>query len=293
VGYFFSLGHSSVVFVLAILLNFGIRALNGQVKNGNSGLHHWTSIIGTGVSGTFLYLIALLNVMVLISILRVSREMRQGQYDDAELERQLDNRGLMNRFLGGYARRIDTPWKMYPVGVLFGLGFDTATEVALLVLAGSAVVGGLPFYAVLSLPILFAAGMCLFDALDGCFMNFAYDWAFAKPIRKIYYNLIITGLSVFVALFIGTVEILGLIGQETNASGGFWEFVRNFNINRAGFVIVGIFVVTWIVALGIWHFGQIERKWEPQAGPPVRAEAGQGADHAGSVAGPASLSSRD
>ena len=142
--------------------------------------------------------------------------MRQGRYDDAELERQLETRGLMNRVLGGYAKRIDSPGKMYPVGVLFGLGFDTASEVALLVLAGSAVVGGLPFYAVISLPVLFAAGMCLFDTIDGCFMNFAYDWAFSKPIRKIYYNLTITGLSVFIALFIGTIEILGLIAQETN-----------------------------------------------------------------------------
>jgi high-affinity nickel-transport protein len=274
VGFFFSLGHSSVVFVLAVLLNFGIRALNTQVKNGDSGLHHWTGIIGTSVSGTFLYLIALLNLMVLVSILRVSREMRQGRYDDAELEHQLENRGLMNRILGGYARRIDAGWKMYPVGVLFGLGFDTATEVALLVLAGSAVVGGLPFYAVLSLPILFAAGMCLFDALDGCFMNFAYDWAFARPIRKIYYNLTITGLSVFVALFIGTIEILGLIAQETNASGTFWDFLEGFNINRAGFVIVGIFIVTWVVALAIWHFGKIEQKWELEAAA-ARAEAAE------------------
>ena len=274
VGYFFSLGHSTVVFLLAVLLNFGIRALNGQVKNDSSGLHHWTGIVGTLVSGTFLYLIALLNLIVLASILRVSREMRQGKYDDAELERQLDNRGLMNRFLGGYAKRIDTPWKMYPVGVLFGLGFDTATEVALLVLAGSAVVGGLPFYAVLSLPILFAAGMCLFDTMDGCFMNFAYDWAFAKPIRKIYYNITITGLSVFVALFIGSIEILGLIAGEYNLTGGFWDYMQNFNINRAGFIIVGIFVVTWIVALAIWHFGQIERKWELQAAQ-ARGQAGQ------------------
>jgi len=264
VGYFFSLGHSTIVFVLAVLLNFGIRALNGAVQNDNSGLHHWTGIIGTTVSGTFLYLIGLLNLIVLISIVKVSREMRQGRYDDAELERQLDSRGLMNRFLGGYAKRIDTPWKMYPVGVLFGLGFDTATEVALLVLAGSAVVGGLPFYAVVSLPILFAAGMCLFDTIDGCFMNFAYDWAFAKPIRKIYYNLTITGLSVFIALFIGTIEILGLMASEWNLSGGFWNFMANFNINRAGFIIVGIFVATWIVALAVWHFGQIERKWEDQ-----------------------------
>ena len=202
--------------------------------------------------------------------------MKRGKFDNEELERQLNNRGLMNRFFGGYAQRIDKPWKMYPVGVLFGLGFDTATEVALLVLAGNAVAGGLPFWAILSLPVLFAAGMCLFDTIDGCFMNFAYDWAFAKPIRKIYYNLTITGLSVFVALFIGTIEILGLVAQETNASGGFWDFMANFNINRAGFVIVGIFVVTWIVALAIWHFGQIEQRWERQASDAYARATGPG-----------------
>jgi len=224
------------------------------------------------VSGTFLYLIAALNAVILYSIIKVFREMRAGTYSDEELERQLDSRGLMNRIFGGYARRIDTPWKMYPVGVLFGLGFDTATEVALLVLAGTAVVGGLPFYAVLSLPILFAAGMCLFDTADGCFMNFAYDWAFARPIRKVFYNLTITGLSVFVALCIGTIEILGLIGQELNLAGGFWTFMGTFNINKAGFVIAGIFAVTWAVALSVWHFGKIEQKWDtakaaaPQAG---------------------------
>jgi high-affinity nickel-transport protein len=274
VGYFFSLGHSTIVFILAVLLNFGIRAINGAVKNNNSELHHWTGIIGTSISGTFLYLIGLLNLVVLFSIIKVSREMRQGRYDDAELERQLEARGLMNRILGGYAKRVDSPGKMYPVGVLFGLGFDTASEVALLVLAGSAVVGGLPFYAVISLPILFAAGMCLFDTVDGCFMNFAYEWAFSKPIRKIYYNMTITSLSVFIALFIGTIEILGLIAQETNRSGGFWDFLAKFNINRAGFIIVGVFVATWVVALAIWHFGDIERKWETQA---AQAYAGAGA----------------
>src|SRR6201994_1028553 len=274
VGFFFSLGHSSVVFVLAVLLNFGIRALDSQVRNSGSGLHNVTGIIGTGVSGTFLYVIAGLNVVILVGIVKVFREMRSGRYNDEELEAQLNKRGLMNRFFGPLGRRIDAPWKMYPLGILFGLGFDTATEVALLVLAGSAVVSGLPFYAVLSLPFLFAAGMCLFDSLDGCFMNFAYDWAFARPIRKIYYNLTITGLSVFVAFFIGTVEIAGLIAQETGASGPFWDFVEGFNINRAGFVIVGIFVVTWVVALAIWHYGQIERKWELQAAE-ARAEAAE------------------
>jgi len=262
VGFFFSLGHSTIVFVLALLLNFGIRALDQQVKNDSSGLHNTTGIIGTAVSGTFLYLIALLNLVVLMSIVRVFREMRTGRYSDEELERQLDSRGLMNRVFGGYARRIDAPWKMYPVGVLFGLGFDTATEVALLVLAGTAVVSGLPFYAILSLPVLFAAGMCLFDTADGCFMNFAYDWAFAKPVRKVYYNLTITGLSVFVALFIGTIELLGLLGQELSLTGGFWDFLAGFDINKAGFIIVGVFVLTWVIALSIWHFGRIEQKWQ-------------------------------
>jgi high-affinity nickel-transport protein len=148
--------------------------------------------------------------------------------------------------------------------------------VALLVLAGTAAVGGLPFYAVLSLPVLFAAGMCLFDTIDGCFMNFAYGWAFARPVRKLYYNLTITGLSVFVALFIGTIEILGLLAKESGLSGGFWRFLQGFDMNRAGLVIAGVFVVTWVVALAVWHFGDIERKWEDQA---ARAYAQAGADH--------------
>jgi high-affinity nickel-transport protein len=240
VGFFFSLGHSSVVFVLAVLLNFGIRGLDKQVSNDNSGLHT--------ITGVF-------------------REMRNGRYNDEELEEQLNKRGLMNRFLGPLARRVDTPWKIYPIGFLFGLGFDTATEIALLVLAGTAVAGGLPFYAILSLPILFAAGMSLFDTADGCFMNFAYDWAFAKPVRKVYYNLTITGLSVFVAVFIGTIELLGLLSQNAHLNGSFWSFLAGFNINTAGFVIVGVFVVTWIIALCIWHFGRIEQKWE--SGPAV------------------------
>jgi nickel/cobalt transporter (NiCoT) family protein len=262
VGFFFSLGHSSIVFVLAIFLNFGIRALDNQVKDSGSGLHSMTGIIGTTVSGTFLYIIAGLNIVVLAGIIKVFRAMRSGRYNDDQLEEQLNKRGLMNRFFGPLARRVDAPWKMYPIGALFGLGFDTATEVALLVLAGTAVASGLPFYAILSLPILFAGGMCLFDTIDGCFMNFAYDWAFARPVRKVFYNITITGLSVFVALFVGTVELLGLVGSEYNLSGGFWAFMANFDINKAGFVIVGMFVATWVIALAIWHFGKIEQRWD-------------------------------
>jgi high-affinity nickel-transport protein len=264
-GFFFSLGHSSIVFLLAVVLNFGIRALDDQVRNSGSGLHSVTGIVGTTVSGTFLYLIAVLNVVILVSIVRVFLDLRRGRYNDEELEEQLNKRGLMNRFFGGLARRIDKPWKMYPIGVLFGLGFDTATEVALLVLSGTAVASGLPFYGVLSLPLLFAAGMSTFDMLDGCFMNFAYGWAFSRPIRKVYYNIIITTLSVAVAFLIGTIELVGLLSGELNLRGGFWSFTANFNINTAGFVIVGLFVVTWAVALAIWRFGRVEARWDAAA----------------------------
>jgi len=267
VGFFFSLGHSSVVFALAILLNFGIRGLDEQVTDSSSHLQYTTTIVGTCVSGFFLFLIAAFNAVILAGIITVFRTMRQGAYDDAALEEQLTKRGLMNRFLGPLARRVDTPWKMYPIGFLFGLGFDTATEVALLVLAGTAVAGGLPFYAILSLPILFAAGMSLFDTADGCFMNFAYDWAFANPVRKVYYNLTITGLSVFAAVFIGATELLGLLGQDRNLNGSVWTFLENFNINTAGLVIVAVFALTWAIALAVWHFGHIEHKWDLAAAP--------------------------
>ncbi|MDA8292726.1 MAG: HoxN/HupN/NixA family nickel/cobalt transporter [Actinomycetota bacterium] len=270
-GFFFSLGHSSVVFALAVLLNFGIRALDTQVSNGSSGLHQVTTIVGTSVSGAFLYVIAALNIVILASIVQVFRRMRRGEYDDDELEEQLNKRGLMNRFFGRLARRIDATWKMYPIGVLFGLGFDTATEVALLVLSGTAVASGLPFYGILSLPILFAAGMSLLDTADGCFMNFAYGWAFSRPVRKVYYNITITGLSVVVAFLVGTVEIASLLSQELHLSGSVARFFERFNINSAGFAIVGLFVVTWVVALAIWRFGRIEQRWD-EAAAAARAE---------------------
>jgi nickel/cobalt transporter (NiCoT) family protein len=261
VGFFFALGHSTIVFLLAVALGLGMRALDGQVSHGGSTLHRVTDVVGTGVSGAFLYLIAALNVVILVSIVRTFMAMRRGEYDDVELERQLAQRGLMNRFFGPLARRIDTPWKMYPIGVLFGLGFDTATEVALLVMSGTAVASGLPIWAVLSLPLLFAGGMTLFDTLDGCFMNFAYGWAFSKPVRKVYYNVVITALSVGVALLIGTIELLGLLANELNLDGGVWHFLSSFNINTAGFAIAGLFVVTWLIAIVVWRYGRIETRW--------------------------------
>ena len=266
VGFFFSLGHSSVVFVLAILLNFGIRSLNcRRARTATPSLHHYTGLIGTTVSGTFLMIIAILNLLVLVSIVKVFRGLKHGKYDDEALERQLNSRGLLNRFFGPLARRVDSSWKMYPIGVLFGLGFDTATEIALLVLAGTAVAGGLPFWAILSLPILFAAGMSLLDTIDGSFMNFAYGWAFSKPVRKVYYNITITGLSVVVAVFIGGLEVAQVLAGQLNLTGGFWSYASNFNINHAGFIIAGMFVVVWVAALAIWRFGRVEERWESSA----------------------------
>ena len=279
VGFFFSLGHSSVVAFLAILLNFGIKALGGELKNQDSALHHYTGLIGTSVSGTFLMIIAILNLMILVSIVGVFIQMRKGTYSDEELEKHLNSRGLLMRFFGPIARRIDKSWKMYPLGILFGLGFDTATEIGLLVLAGSSVVAGLPWWAIISLPLFFAGGMSLLDTIDGSFMNFAYGWAFSKPVRKVYYNIIITGLSVAVALFVGGLEICQVIAGQLNLTGGFWDYALAFDLNSAGYFIVGAFAVVWSVALLLWRYGKIEERWHNQAHAAQLAR-GENTDHA-------------
>src|SRR5947209_1192509 len=261
VGCFFSLGHSTIVFGLMFPTSVGVRALSGPVRNDQSTLHRATNVIGTTVSGSFLYLIAMLNLLILVSIVRIFFDMRRGAYDEQELDAQLNSRGFMNRFCGKRLTAISEPWQMYPVGILFGLGFDTATEIALLVLAAGAGAAGLPWYAILCLPILFAAGMSLLDTIDGSFMNFAYGWAFSKPVRKVYYNITITGLSVAVALFIGTIELVGLLTDKLGLHGQLADWFQNFNINAAGFIIVGMFVGTWVLALAIWRLAKIEEKW--------------------------------
>ena len=271
VGFWFSLGHSTIVFALALLISLGVRSLHGAVTNGGSHLHPLTSYIGTGVSGGFLYLIAGINIAILIGIAKVVRERRRGAYDEAALEAQLDARGFMNRFFGRFTKSITRPRQMYPVGLLFGLGFDTATEVALLVVAGGAGAAGLPWYAILCLPVLFAAGMSLMDSIDGSFMNFAYGWAFSKPVRKVFYNLAITGLSVAVALVVGTIELGGLVASELKLSGSFWRSVETININMLGFAIVAMFVITWTIALLIWRFGHIEERWSANLETPTPA----------------------
>ena len=261
VGFWFSLGHSTIVFSLALLLSLGVKALAKPVANEGSALHSVTGVVGASVSGVFLWILGVLNLVVLMGILDVFKRMRRGEYDEAELEQQLDKRGFMNRFLGGLTRSVRKPWHIYPVGVLFGLGFDTATEVGLLVMAGGAAAFNLPFYAILVLPVLFAAGMCLADTVDGVFMNAAYGWAFARPVRKVFYNITITSISVAVALIIGTIELLGVLADEAHITGGPVAAVASIPLDYAGYGIVGLFVLAWVVALAVWRFARIEERW--------------------------------
>ena len=267
VGFWFSLGHSSVVFGLCLLLSLGVRTLVGEVGNEASTLQETTGIIGTAVSGVFLLIIAILNLVVLRGIVSVFRRMRAGDYDEAELDAQLNKRGFMNRILGGATKAVRKSWHMYPIGLLFGLGFDTATEISLLVLAGGAAAFALPWYAILTLPILFAAGMSLLDTIDGSFMNFAYDWAFSKPVRKVYYNITITALSVAVALIIGGIELISILADRVGIHSGPLRVIADLDLNFVGYAIVVMFVVTWAIALAAWKFLRIEDKWSVHVRP--------------------------
>lgn len=273
VGFWFSLGHSSIVFGLCFLLSIGVKSLVGQVEDGNSALQNTLGLVGTSVSGTFLILIGILNLVVLAKIVKVFQGMRQGDFDEVELDHHLSQRGFMNRILGGVTKAVRKPRHMYPVGLLFGLGFDTATEVSLLVLAGGAAAFSLPWYAILCLPVLFAAGMSLLDSIDGVFMIFAYGWAFSQPVRKIYYNIVITGLSVAVALVIGVIEIVSIVVAKTGITTGPLAAIGGVDLNNVGFIIVGVFVLTWLVAVLVWHVGRIEHKWSQNL-KPVRAAYG-------------------
>ena len=267
VGFWFSLGHSTIVFLLALLLSLGVKALAGPVEDDGSTLHAVTGVIGASVSGLFLWVVGVLNLVVLSGILGVFRAMRRGEYDEAQLEEQLNKRGFMNRFLGGLTRSVRKPWHIYPIGVLFGLGFDTATEVGLLVIAGGVAALNLPFYSILVLPVLFAAGMCLMDTVDGVFMNAAYGWAFAKPVRKVFYNITITAISVAVALIIGTIELVGVLADELHITSGPLATVASIPLDYAGYAIVALFVLTWVVALSVWRWGRIEERWSASLAP--------------------------
>jgi nickel/cobalt transporter (NiCoT) family protein len=260
-GFFFSFGHSTVIVAVGIGITIAARAVFGAVVNPGSAYETAGGTVGTLLAAGFLYLIAVLNLIVLTGIFKVFRDMRRGSYDEQELEAQLQARGLMYRFFGRFMKSITHTWQLYFVGLVFGIGFDTATEVVLLAATAYAAIQGLPYYAVLALPLLFAGGMVLFDTLDGCFMNFAYGWAFARPVRKVYYNLVITALSIGAAFIVGTIEILGVLTDEVHLRGAFWSLMANFDINVAGFCIAGLFVAVWAAALAYWRWGNVEARW--------------------------------
>jgi nickel/cobalt transporter (NiCoT) family protein len=267
VGFFFSLGHSTIVFGLTVGLAVAAQRVNSAIPS----LQRYGGDVGTTVSGSFLWLIGILNLVVLLDILRIARAMRIGSYDHAELEDRLMARGFMNRFfLGRVFGLVNNSWQMYPVGVLFGLGFDTATEVGLLAISAGAATHRVPIPAILSLPIIFAAGMSAMDTADGAFMSHAYSWAFSNPVRKVYYNITVTAVSVFVALCIGTIELLQVLATRFDLTTGFWGWLGRLDFETLGYGIVAIFLLTWISAYTIWKIRRVEERWGRylDGGPP-------------------------
>ena len=261
VGFWFSLGHSSVVFGASLLIVLGVDAVGGVVRDDTSSGAVTLGVVGSVVAGVFLLLIGLTNLASVVGILRVFRGMRSGELDESALEHHLHNRGFLSRLLGGATKKISKPWHVYPIGFLMGLGFDTASQVALLVLAAGTAAFVLPWYAILVLPVLFAAGMSLFDTADGVFMARAYGWAFLRPVRKVYYNLTITLLSVIIALVVGVIVLTGLLVDKLDITTGPLAVIGTLELNAVGYIVVGLFVVTWAVAVAVWKLGRIEEKY--------------------------------
>ncbi len=250
VGLFFSLGHSTIVVALSVVI-----AISAAFISNVPTLQSIGGLIGTGISAAFLLVIGLINLVVLIDIYRMFRKVaRGGAYDEQTLEDFLNNRGLLARIFRPMLRVIRKSWHMYPLGLLFGLGFDTASEVALLGLAATSGANHVPIYFILVLPALFAAGMSLVDSTDGILMLGAYGWAYIKPIRKLYYNLNITLVSVIIAFVIGGIEALNVIGRELGLRGGIWDLVANLDFELIGLAIIAIFVVSWTLSTLIYRW---------------------------------------
>lgn len=258
IGFFFSLGHSTIVFALVV----SIILATTVVKQALPELKNLGGLIGAGVSGTFLWVIGILNLVVLLDILKVWRQAKTGKHTHGHLEELLTQRGFINRLFGGRLQKvINYSWQMYPVGVLFGLGFDTASEVGLLAMTAGASAGDLPLAAVLSLPLLFAAGMTAMDTTDGVLMSKVYNWAFVNPLRKIFYNITITSLSIAVALIVGTIELLQVLVGMFDLKGRLFDLVAEVDFGILGYVIVGTFLAAWGASVAIWKFGRIEERY--------------------------------
>ncbi len=256
VGMWFSLGHSTVVVVFIIALIVATRAVIADIPT----LESTGAIIGTLVSGSFLWIIGFINAVILVGIYKIFQTLKQGKINQTELDALLEKRGFMNRFFHPLFKLISKPWHIYPVGVLFGIGFDTASEIALIAISvGIGVSTNIPVYYVLILPLLFTCGMVTIDTADGVAMRLAYGWAFLNPIRKIYYNLTVTVISVLVAWAIGTIELLQVLSTELNFSGFFWSWLNSIDFEIMGFVIIAIFAVSWAISFGYWRYKKYDK----------------------------------
>ena len=257
VGFFFSLGHSTVVLGLAI----AVALASGAIRRHLPGLQDLGATLGASVAGVFLWVIGILNLFVLLDLAKIWRRARAGTHNHAHLEALLGRRGFLNRLLGGRLQRLmNHSWQMYPLGVLFGLGFDTASEIGLLAMTAGAVAGGLPAPAILSLPVLFAAGMSLMDTADGVLMCKAYDWAFLNPVRKIFYNLTTTGLSVAVALIIGTIELMQVLVNTLGLRGTVYDAIARLDFGVLGYLIVAMFLIAWALSMAYWKLRRVEAR---------------------------------
>jgi nickel/cobalt transporter (NiCoT) family protein len=259
VGFFFSLGHSTIVVALSIAIAITATALQSKFDNFTT----VGGVVGTLVSAFFLFAIAIANILVLISIYRTFRIVKNGgKFVEEDLDLMLSRRGFIGRIFRRFFRMIERSWHMYPLGVLFGLGFDTATEVGLVGISATQAAQGLSISSILVFPALFTAGMALVDTTDGVLMLGAYGWAFIKPIRKLYYNLTITAVSVIVAIVIGGLEVLNLIGDKLGLTegGGFWGAIGaiNDNFGILGYVIVGIFIAAWLISYLVYRINRYD-----------------------------------
>ncbi len=271
VGTWFSLGHSTIVVAMLAVLVVATRFIVGNLPSFEAD----GAIIGTFISGAFLYIIALINFLIFYEVWRIFKELRSGQLDQKRLDQALLKRGFMNRYFGFLFKFVNEPWQIYPIGVLFGLGFDTASEVALIAITVTTATAStsFPLWMVMVLPFMFTCGMVLTDTTDGFGMRFAYGWAFLKPIRKVYYNLTMTVISVLVAVVIGTIELLGVLASEANLSGGLFGFWTTMNwLNNSngpygieiwgwcGILIIALFCVSWAVSIAIYRIKRYEDK---------------------------------
>jgi high-affinity nickel-transport protein len=257
VGFMFSLGHSTVVIVGSLAIAAVALGLQKHIDH----YRNIGGVIGTLVSAVFLLGIAIVNIVILRSVYGTFTRVRRGEpYVDEDLDLLLANRGFLARIFRPIFAMIRRSWHMYPLGVLFGLGFDTATEIGLIGISAAEASRGLSLWSIAVFPVLFAAGMSLIDTTDNILMLGAYGWAYIKPIRKLYYNLTITSVSVVVAFIVGGIEALGLLGGQLHLQGIFWGFIDRLNSNFGvlGYCIIGIFALSWIVSIAIYKLRRFE-----------------------------------